>query len=92
MDFLEKLRNRPLHVRRKIVYAVSISITAIIFIFWISTLGYRFEHREKRKERTRDDLAPFSVIKENFRALTGDIGKGLGSLKKDKENSEEIGD
>jgi plastocyanin domain-containing protein len=38
-SYIEKLSSKPDHIRRRYSFLISFCITAVIFIFWISSLG-----------------------------------------------------
>jgi len=61
MKWLEKIRKKPVAVRQRILLISTISVTAIIVLFWIATLPYRF--RDVKQENLAKSLEPFKVIK-----------------------------
>ncbi len=39
-SFIEKISEKPPHIRKRYSLAISFAFTAIIFIFWISSFGF----------------------------------------------------
>ncbi|HEY4714966.1 MAG TPA: hypothetical protein VIH31_00460 [Candidatus Paceibacterota bacterium] len=76
--FLEKLRSKPEHIRKNILYIATFSITGIIVIIWIYSLANHFSAPET-KEAFRNDLKPLTVIKDNltdtYQSISADLSK-----------------
>jgi len=42
LDFLERMRQKPEAVRVRFVFIISVSVTGIIFLVWLTVMGVRF--------------------------------------------------
>lgn len=59
------LRNKPEHVRVQILHISTIAGAIILILLWILTLGNKFKNTDKHIS-VEKELAPLSVIKDNF--------------------------
>lgn len=64
MHHIEKIRSKPEHIRRRFALITSLSITAIIFIFWIVSMSVT------KSGPTDSSVA---MIKEPSSSLTANI-------------------
>jgi hypothetical protein len=39
--FIENVRQRPPHERREVAFRIAASLTGVIFLGWLATLGFR---------------------------------------------------
>ena len=85
MDFIEKLRKKPKPVKKTILYVTSFILFAIIILFWVSTLSYRFTALSDREKNNslQEELRPLSIFKENISRAYSEVSKGLGSITED---------
>jgi len=77
---LQTLRQKPEHQKRKIAVVTSIVITAIIFVFWISSTIHSFSVLDAEPgEVTVAPESPFSVVKDNvasvYESVSGDMSR-----------------
>ncbi len=78
---IKNLRNKPEHVRKNILYVLTFTITALIFLLWAFMLHQRLTAPEV-KEAFKNDLAPLTVLKDNITATYQDISGDLKSIRK----------
>lgn len=62
---IHHLRTKPEHIRHKIVLGATISLCAIIFVFWIYSLEQRFDNSLALKTGPK----PFTLFKESFSSM-----------------------
>ncbi len=62
---IHKLKQKPEAVRKQIVFATTILLTAIITVFWIASLGNHFS-TPVTQSKLADDLKPFNMLKDNL--------------------------
>jgi hypothetical protein len=63
--FIHSLRQKPEKERRHLLHILTIIAAIIMIILWIYSLGRSLTSSET-KERIRQDLKPFSVLKDNL--------------------------
>lgn len=69
-DKIDKLRKKPESYKKKVVFMISIFITGIIFLIWISTLGVRFNNIENEISKQKEESKSMSAeVKESFSNL-----------------------
>jgi len=56
-EIINNIKKRPEPVRRQIILAISIVLTALIAIFWIGVMSYNFSTDDRKLS---DDLKPFT--------------------------------
>ena len=66
-DLIENLRKKPERERRRITVLVSLGITAIIFLVWLSIVWNGFKRDVKEEEDTRQERGPISSLFDNFK-------------------------
>jgi hypothetical protein len=77
LDFIEKLRDKPVAYRKRVVFFTASILTGIIVIVWLSTFGYRFGSKVVDPAVVEKQLQPFDEIKNsvgNFIDNVKDIG------------------
>ncbi len=62
---IHKLRQRPEEERKHILHIVIFAAGIILLILWAYSLGRNFGGEEV-KEEMKDDLQPFSVLKDTI--------------------------
>ncbi|MBI2109333.1 MAG: hypothetical protein HYT93_04160 [Parcubacteria group bacterium] len=68
-NVIVKLQRQPLYVRKQAAFFISGLIVFIIAVLWIATFGERFAPDKKGESivtETKNDLAPFALLKEQF--------------------------
>jgi hypothetical protein len=80
---LEDLRGRPEHERRKIALWWSGGLTAVIFIFWISSMSVtQISARQAVSAAIQKTSSPAQSLVAGVGALTGDIWSMIVGPKK----------
>jgi hypothetical protein len=72
LHYIENLRKKPEHVRRKAVFAISVSISSFILIIWLVTLFIRIKHTDFSLKDTNNDSNNPS-LKETFSNFFGGV-------------------
>lgn len=67
-DKIDKLRKKPESYRKKIAFIISASITGIIFLIWLSTLGVRFNDIGGEIS-TQEEKSMLAEVKEGFAGI-----------------------
>ena len=62
-EFIKHIRSKPEPVRRQIILFISLILTALIVVFWVATLPYRFS---KNNTSIKDDIKPFQALKNSI--------------------------
>ncbi|MFZ2072158.1 MAG: hypothetical protein WA101_01575 [Minisyncoccia bacterium] len=62
---IHKLRQRPEEDRRHILHILTIASAIIMIILWSYSLGRNLTNPDV-KEKVKQDLKPFSVLKDNI--------------------------
>ena len=63
LDLIEKLREKPVAYRKRVVFFVASVLTGLIVVVWLSTLDYRFDASENNTATIEKQLRPFEEIK-----------------------------
>ncbi len=71
-DFIERLQNKPARERMKIVWLTSSSITAFIFVLWLSLFHISYPAM-KTAESTADLESPFAALRANVDSAVNDF-------------------
>lgn len=61
---IENLRKKPDHHKKTIVFSISIAITAVIFVIWLSFIKMEFASIDTPKD-VADKNSPLTFIKES---------------------------
>lgn len=92
IDFLEKLQDKPKHVRQQILWVAVFVCMLAIFIFWVYSL--KFSLRDSAKEAAKIDLISNEAIdsakkmQEEWQATKKEIKSNLPSVFEGQENQE----
>ncbi|HEY4513451.1 MAG TPA: hypothetical protein VJH06_02990 [Candidatus Paceibacterota bacterium] len=60
-----KIRRQPEHIKRHILYALTLFFGIILSLLWIYSLGTTFTNPDTQEEIS-DELKPFSALKDNL--------------------------
>lgn len=68
---IQKLKQKPVHTRKKIAFGISAGVTGIIIIVWLSVFNLNSNNaiaeNSQSKENINSEIAsPFSKIKDDF--------------------------
>jgi hypothetical protein len=61
-SYIEKIREKPEHARRLILFVSVGVIMFIIIAVWLSTVSVRFSTESKIKKDVSNKISPFSII------------------------------
>jgi len=77
-DYLERIRRKPLEVRRRIAFGSAVTITVLIVLVWIGTL---LTPEPEIVMRAVDEQSPMQAIGESTKALISDIREVWGGMR-----------
>jgi hypothetical protein len=89
LDYIEKLRVKPKHQRRRVAFFISLSVTALIFTTWSFFTLSNFqttlaEAEVKEKEPSTDSLAFLKAgFSKSFKTLVDELSELKGNFNKD---------
>lgn len=84
-DHLNTLRQKPTHVRERIVLGVSVGVTAFVGIIWISSLASSQPFALNTVAAPTEDpyaqasAASQAALQSNFSQLVGAVGAAVGA-------------
>lgn len=79
--FIEKIQQKPEHVRRVIALAVTAALFLGVVALWASTSGVAL-FREGKQQEVKSS-SPFSMIAETMRGVYDRTSKSVGALTKE---------
>ena len=53
-EIIKQVRNKPEPVRRQIILFVSLALTALVVVFWVAALPYRFSKNNTSIKREKN--------------------------------------
>lgn len=78
MGMIEKLRAKPEPYRRKVVLIITVSITLVIFIVWLTVTASKLTSPEGEKIVEIDEIdSPLVSFKDTFSGFFEDFKQGL---------------
>jgi hypothetical protein len=80
-DFLDKLRAKPEHIRRRVLYGTTAFAMLVVFGIWASTLGARFAPSTKATV-AYEKTSPVSALSQTASVLFGGIKSAITNVKK----------
>ena len=69
---LDRLKQKPAHVRERIAYTGTLLVFVVIALFWVWTLNFRFQDNSKTASASKA-FNPFSIIKDSVAGIYSDI-------------------
>ncbi len=82
-QFIEKLRKKPVHVRRTILMVTTTAITAFIFVIWFYFwTSAAVSPDDINNVATPRGAPPSSLLKDNWQAFQGTFSEGFSEIKK----------
>lgn len=86
-QFVEHLRSKDEETRKHIASGTMIVVGAILVLAWVATLDTgKPAEAAKKPLITEEEVRPFQMMKDNFRASYQTVSLGLGSLADDFKN------
>jgi len=83
-SFLAKIQKKPDHQKRKIVFALSSTITGIIFIIWLSVIRLEFTTENVAEENS---VSPLDALKANALDGFSNISEGIKEITSEIKNA-----
>ncbi len=75
LNHLEKIRQKPKRIRKKVAVFVTFVIFLFIVFLWATTFTASFSIDGKKEEsRTKKENSPIEVIKKTFNGAVQDVG------------------
>ena len=68
-EYLDKLRDKPEEKRKKFVFIFSVSITAVIFLFWLAFFDFDIGGGLATTTPSVRDLSPVKSFMEIFKGF-----------------------
>jgi len=94
MSFIEKLQNKPRHIRLQILWVSVILVMVIVIFIWSFSLKSSFgilENNQKNKEQKEQSIPSlFGTIKEDFSIMKNSLKANINSVLKINEEIEEF--
>ncbi len=88
MEFLERLRKKPQHVRARVAFGSAVGITAIIALVWSTTLPARFANLGSTLDEGTQEAA---AIQGGFDTVLQNMGENLETaMEEEKEENVEV--
>jgi len=84
---IEKLQKKSEDTRRKISFLVSVFLTIVIFMIWLSVFSSDFKGansavlNENGEQNKKEEITPFKSLKDSFSKMSEDVGKRFGDIK-----------
>lgn len=74
-DYLDKLRQKPHHERKRIALGTSAAVTSVVFLAWLSTFSISpvlpIGFATDQQAAVSEGVSPFALFKESFVAAVG---------------------
>ncbi len=85
LNFIERLREKPHNIRKKIALLIAISFSGLILIMWSIVIYPSFKENERRdSEATENELSPVSAFSDmiyaSFLTFGGEVSNFKSSL------------
>jgi hypothetical protein len=81
-DLLEKIRQKPERTRKQIAFLISLSVSGLIFVVWLSVIypSWRFS-KEKEEKIVTSEPSPISTVASTFYSTVNALGEQFSNLK-----------
>lgn len=76
---IHNLRQKSEETRRHILHITTVVVSIILFFIWVYSLGSGFSEKETQA-KIKNDVEPFSALKDNFVNGYKSISDGSSSL------------
>jgi hypothetical protein len=81
-EFLEKLRQKPENVKKRIAFLTAFSFAGIIFVVWLSIVYPDLKNSNPDKNSSKEsEPTPLSALGENISAGFSSISGEFGEIK-----------
>ncbi len=80
LNYLEQLRKKPLHYRKRFLFLSTTVITLIIFLVWLSTFNFSSSVSPDDSAAVASQLKPIDEIKTNIVSFYETVKKIGGEI------------
>ena len=81
-NLLEKLRQKPAHIKKQVAFLVSFSVAGVIFVVWLSVIYPDFRERQSKEQKISSvEPSPVSSFGQTLTAGISSIKEQFGQLK-----------
>lgn len=88
MSFLERLREKPSHIKAQYSFFGAFGVTTIVAVFWVTSLPARFaevsdakpQAAERATEEQQDEGSGSRTLSEILESAEGQVGSAVDSL------------
>lgn len=82
MNFIERLQNKPRHIRVQMLWISVILVMSIILFFWLISLNYSFKSSELEQTLPGEKTVPslFGTLKEDFSLFKKSLQAGIKGM------------
>lgn len=85
-NFIIKLQDQPLEVRKQVLIFASIGLTAIVVLVWILTLALG-NNKSIVSVKKDESIKPFLLLKDNIVQVYANAQKGFDEAKNSSGNN-----
>jgi len=78
---IKNLQQKPVHVRENVALSVAFIAALFLFIAWATLLPYRL-HKTTSDTAVKEQVKPFTLLKDNIVEVYANVSKGLESATK----------
>ncbi len=89
-NHIENMRQKPDHKKRQYAFAVSLGITAIIFVFWLSSFGIGTEGNNNVAVEVRSPLESVTASASDAFKYAKDLIFGTSKIEYSSDNVEVV--
>lgn len=83
-EMIERLQKQPAHIRRRVLYVTTASLSSLIFFFWLSLFPSTLERIQNRSNSASNVATPFAALlgtlketKEGLSGMSDSVGSEL---------------
>ncbi len=81
LRYVEKIQDKPEHIRRMILF-VSVGLIMIIIVtVWLSTFSMRFSSKSGNEKESLKTISPFSVVGSNTADFYDNLKNKISDIK-----------
>ncbi|MFA5888986.1 MAG: hypothetical protein WCW47_01700 [Candidatus Paceibacterota bacterium] len=81
-ELLEKLRQKPDHVKKQIAFLATFFLVGVIFVVWLSVVYPSFKEDQSRQEAVSNlEPSPLETFKETLGTGISAMGENFNKLK-----------
>lgn len=80
LDFIQRLQQKPRHIKVQIMWAVVIVCMVIIFIGWVWSLGGEMKSTGSQASKEKGVPEGWGELKKDIPSLWQSLGAGIGNI------------